>query len=147
MFDIEWEISRLAVSVNFSEGVTVPFVFRSEEWPTKTVIVFIVLGDIVGASSVRTGWRFAFVSLEAVFTCIVKFGICRRLCVVWITTLLFLIKCNPMIALLTPSLRGNVKQLCYLLCEIPVWVLLMVFRTGRLLLVFEIWEGRRLRDY
>ena len=26
--DIEWEISRLAVSVNFSNGVTVPVVFH-----------------------------------------------------------------------------------------------------------------------
>ena len=28
--DIEWEISRLAVSVNFSSGVTVPVVFHFE---------------------------------------------------------------------------------------------------------------------
>ena len=29
--DIEWEISRLAVSVNFSSGVTVPVVFHLED--------------------------------------------------------------------------------------------------------------------
>ena len=30
--DIEWEISRLAVSVNFSNGVTVPVVLHFEGW-------------------------------------------------------------------------------------------------------------------
>ena len=38
--DIEWEISRLAVSVNFSDDVTVPDVFLSERWSRKAVIVF-----------------------------------------------------------------------------------------------------------
>ena len=30
--DIEWEISRLSVSVNFSNGVTVPVVLHFEGW-------------------------------------------------------------------------------------------------------------------
>ena len=38
--DIVWEISKLAVSVNFSNGVTVPVVFHFEGWSTKAVIVF-----------------------------------------------------------------------------------------------------------
>ena len=53
--NIQWEIGRLAVSVNFSNVVTVPVVFLSEGWLTKTVIVFVVLGDIFRASSVRIG--------------------------------------------------------------------------------------------
>ena len=40
--DIEWDNMRLAVSVNFSTGVTVPDVFHSDTWSTKTVIVFVV---------------------------------------------------------------------------------------------------------
>ena len=47
--DIEWEISRLAVSVNFSSGVTVPVVFHFDGWSMKAVIVFVVGGGIVRA--------------------------------------------------------------------------------------------------
>ena len=72
--DLEWEISRLAVSVNFSSGVTVPAVFHSEGWSTKVLLVFVVLDGIVRASSVKIVWVFAFVQLEAVLTCIVKCG-------------------------------------------------------------------------
>ena len=42
-----------------------------------------------------TGCGLVVISLEAVFTCIVKWGKCMRPCVVSMTTLLFLIKCNP----------------------------------------------------
>ena len=45
--DIEWEISRLAVSVNFSNVVTVPVVFHFDGWSMKAVIVFVVVGGIV----------------------------------------------------------------------------------------------------
>ena len=45
----------------------------------------------------RTDKDFAVVSLEAVLTCIVNYGNCMRPCVLLITTLLFLIKCNPLI--------------------------------------------------
>ena len=93
--DIEWEISTLADSVNFSNGVTVPVVFHFDGWSMKAVIVFVVVGGMVGASSVMTGYGFVVVSLEAVLNCIVKWGKCMRPCVVWMTTLLFLIKCNP----------------------------------------------------
>ena len=41
--DIEWEISKLAVSVNFSNGVTVPVVFHFDGWSMKAVIVFVVM--------------------------------------------------------------------------------------------------------
>ena len=68
--DIEWEIGRLAVSVNFSNGVVVPVVFHFDGQSTKAVIVFVVVGGIVRARSVMTGCRFVVVSLEAVLTCI-----------------------------------------------------------------------------
>ena len=44
-----------------------------------------------------TGCGLVVDSLEAVLTCIVKWGKCMRPCVVSMTTLLFLIKCNPII--------------------------------------------------
>ena len=93
--DIEWEISRLAVSVNFSNGVTVHVVFHFEGWSMKAVIAFVVVGGMVRASSVMTGCGLVVVSLETVLTCIVTWGKCKRPCVVSMTTLLFLIKCDP----------------------------------------------------
>ena len=36
--DIEWEISKLAVSVNFSNAVTVPVVFHFDGWSMKAVL-------------------------------------------------------------------------------------------------------------
>ena len=95
--DIEWEISRLAISVNFSSGVTVPVVLHFDGRSIKAAIVFVVVGGVVRASSVMTGCGLVVVSLEAVLTCIVKWGKCMRPCVVSVTTLLFLIKCNPII--------------------------------------------------
>ena len=47
IIDIEWEISRLAVSAHFPNGFTVPVVFHSEGWSIKAVIVFVVSGGIV----------------------------------------------------------------------------------------------------
>ena len=87
--DIEWEISKLAVSLNFSNGVTVPVVFHFEGWSMKAVTVFVVAGGIVRSASMMTGCGLVVVSLEAVFTCIVKWGKCIRPCVVSMTTLLF----------------------------------------------------------
>ena len=95
--NIEWEISRLAVSVNFFNDVTVPVVFHFDGWSMKAVIVFVVVGDMVRASSVMTGCGLVVLSLEAVLTCIVKWGNCMSPCVVSRTTLLFLIKCNTII--------------------------------------------------
>ena len=95
--DIEWEISKLAVSVNFSNGVTVPVVFHFEGWSMKAVTVFVVAGGMVRSLSMMTGCGLVVVSREAVLTCIVKWGKCIRPCVVSLTTLLFLIKCNPVI--------------------------------------------------
>ena len=95
--DIEWEISKLAVSVNFSNGVTVPVVFHFDGWSIKAVTVFVVAGGMVRASSMMTGCGLVGVSLEAVLTCIVKCGKCMRPCVVSMTTLLFLMKCSPII--------------------------------------------------
>ena len=95
--DSEWEISRLAVCGNFSNGVTFPVVFHFDGWSMKAVTVFVVVGGIVRASSVMTGCDLVVVSLEAVLTCIVKSGNNMRPCVVSMITLLFLIKCNPII--------------------------------------------------
>ena len=95
--DIEWEISKLAVSVNFSNGVTVRVVFHFDGWSMKAVIVFVFSSGIIRASLVITGWRFVVVSLEAVLTCIVYCEKCMRPCVVSMTTLLFRTKCSPMI--------------------------------------------------
>ena len=63
----------------------------------KAVIVFVVVGDVVKASSVMTHCGFVVVSLEVVLICIVKWGKCMRPCVVSMTTLLFIIKCNPIV--------------------------------------------------
>ena len=90
--EIEWELGRPVVSVNFSNGVTVPVVFHFDGWSMKDVTVFVVVGGMVRASSVMTGCGLVVVSLEPVLTCIVKWGKCMRLCVVSMTTLLFLIK-------------------------------------------------------
>ena len=96
--DIEWEVSRLALSVNCSNGVTVPVVFHFDGWSLKVVIVFVVVvGGMVRALSVMTGGGLVVVSLEAVLTRIVNWGKCMRPCVVSMTTLLFLIRCNPII--------------------------------------------------
>ena len=64
--DIEWEISKLAVSVKFSNGVTDPVVFHFDGSLIKAVIVFVVVGGMVRASSVMTGCGLAVVSLESV---------------------------------------------------------------------------------
>ena len=103
--DIEWEISKLAVFVNFSNGVTVPVVLHFDGWSTEAVIVYVVVGGIIRASSVMTGWGFANVSLEAVLTCIVKCGKFMRPSAVSMTTLLFLMRCSskegPIIFIIT----------------------------------------------
>ena len=63
----------------------------------KAVIVFVVVRGLVRDSSVLTGCGLVIVSLEAVLTCIVKWGKRMSPCVVSMTTLLFLINCNPII--------------------------------------------------
>ena len=42
--EIEWDISRLATSVNFPTGVTVPVVCHSDGWSTNAKSVFVVIG-------------------------------------------------------------------------------------------------------
>ena len=63
----------------------------------KSFDCFVVLGGIIKASSVLTNCVFAVALLEAASTCIVKCGKSMRPFFVSITTLLFLIKCNPFI--------------------------------------------------
>ena len=74
---IEWDISKLAVSVKLSHDVTVPVVFHSDGWSAKPVIVFVVLSGFVRASSVGKAWEFALIT-EVVFICIVRCGKCMR---------------------------------------------------------------------
>ena len=121
--DIEWEISKLAVSVNFSNGVTVtvPVVFHFDGWSMNAVTVFVVVGGIFKVSSAMTGCRLVVVSLEAVFTCIVKWGKCMRPCVVSMTTLLFLIKCNPIIGLVNFFITTKCSAKELLQFQILVW--------------------------
>ena len=109
----------------------------------KAVIVFVVVGGMVRASSVMTGCGLVVVALEAVLTCIVKWGKCRRPCVVSMTTLLILIKCNPIIGLLVSSLRRNIQQKSYLQFQILAWLLIMVSLTGHWPFVFGNWAGRQ----
>ena len=52
--DIEWDIMRLADSVKFCTGVTVPVVFHSDTWSTNAVIVLVVSCGIVILSWMRT---------------------------------------------------------------------------------------------
>ena len=142
--DIEWEISKLAVSVNFSIGVRVPVVSHFDRWSTKAVIVFVVVHGKVRASSMMTGCGLVVVSLEAVLTCIVKCGKCTRLCVVSMTTLLFLIKCNPVIGAVNFFITTKCSAKVLSPISNFVWLLIVVFLTDHWLLVFDIWEGRRL---
>ena len=65
------------------------------------MIVFVVIVGIVRASSVMTGCVFMVVSLQSDLTCIFKCGKCLRPCVVSKTTLLLLMKCNPILGLVT----------------------------------------------
>ena len=84
----------------------------------KAVIVFFALGGIVRTSSMKTCWGLADVSLEAALNCIVECGKSMRRGVVSRTTLLILIKCNPMIVLLFSLLRQSVQQIFCLQSEI-----------------------------
>ena len=59
--DVEWDIMRLADSVNFYTGVTVPVVFHSDTWSTNAVIVFVVICGVVILSLMRTAWGLALV--------------------------------------------------------------------------------------
>ena len=113
ILDIEWEISRFAVSVSFSSDVTFPVVLHFDGWSTKAVIVFVV-GGSVRASTVITGWGFVVVSLEYVLACIVKCGNCMRPYVVLMTTLLFLIKCHAIVGPVIFSIKtkSSVNILC-----------------------------------
>ena len=141
--DIEWEISRLAVSVNFSNGVTVPVVFHFDGWSMKAVIVLVVAGGMVRSSSKMIGCGLVVVSLEAALTCLVKWGKCMRPCVVSITTLLFLIKCNPIFGPVSffITTKCSAKELYQF--QILAWLLIMVSLTGPWLLVFENWAVRQ----
>ena len=116
--ELEWKVSRLAVTVDFSNSVIVPVVFDSGGWSTKAVIVFVVFGGIVRASSLGTDWSLAVVSLEAVLPCIIKCGKWLRPWHVSMTTLLFLIKCNPKISSATSPIRQSGEEIFCLQLQI-----------------------------
>ena len=92
---IEWNISRLAASVNFPTGITVPVVCHSDGWSTNAVIVFVVIGGTTVLSWIKTGWGLAPASIAAFLACIVRCGKWMRPCVLSMTTLLCLMKSNP----------------------------------------------------
>ena len=104
-------------------------------------IVFVVIGGIVRASSVVTGCGLVVVSLEAVFTCIFKWGKSMRPCVLSMTTLLFLIKCNPIIG--PVNFFITTKCSAKVLSPISNFSVAVDNGLSNWLLVFENWEGRR----
>ena len=92
---MEWEISRLAASLNFARGVTVPGVLQSSGWATGALIVFVVIGGCVRLSLLSKVCCFEIFTLSAFLKSIFKkSGKMTRLCVVSTTTLLCLMKCS-----------------------------------------------------
>ena len=71
------------------------------------MIVVVDFDGIIRASPVRTDWCFVAVPLEAVITCIVVCGKCMRPWLLSITTLLFIIKCNPIVEPIIFFIRTN----------------------------------------
>ena len=60
---------------------------------------FPCIGGTVILSWMRTSWGLALVPLDALLACIVKCGKWKRQCIISITTLLCLMKCNPIVGL------------------------------------------------
>ena len=83
------------------------------------------------------------VSIEAVLTCIVEWGKCMRPCIASRSTLLFPIKCNPIIGpvnfFITTKCSTNTLSR---LSNLSV-VVANGFLTGHWLLVSENWEDSR----
>ena len=95
--EIEWDISRLAASVNFPTGVTVPVVCHSDgRWVVNKCCNRICCHRWYCCVVLnKTGWGLALASVAAFLACIVRCGKWIRPCVVSMTTLLCLMKCNP----------------------------------------------------
>ena len=55
----EWSFSRLAASVNFPTGVTIPVVFRCDGWSTNALKFWWYCYAIVNENSLRFGTCFA----------------------------------------------------------------------------------------
>ena len=143
--EIEWEIDKLAVSVNFSNDVTVAVVFHFDGWSTKAVIVFVVVGGSARISSIMTGWGFVVASLEAVLTCFVKCGKWMRPSVVSMTRLLFLIKCNRIIG--PVNFFITMKWSAEILSPFSNSSVVIANSVSKWLLVSEIWEERRNSEF
>ena len=105
--NIERDISRLPASVNYPTNVTVPVVCHDDGWSTNAVIVSVVKGGTVMQSRIRTGCGLALASLAEFLACIVKCGNWTKPFVVSMTTLLCLMKCNPIMNPVKSSLRWN----------------------------------------
>ena len=107
----------LLILSGISADLRVPYtsLMLSEQWSTKVVIIFVVLGGILKASSLRIGCAVVNVSVEAFSTSDIRCGKCMRPCVVSMTTLLFHIKCKPMIGpvnfFITTNWLANVLSL------------------------------------
>ena len=78
--NIDCEMGKLAVSVNFSNGVTVPVFYHSEGWSTKAVIVFVVLSCTFRVVSAMLDCGFQLILVAALLTCIAKYGNGMRPC-------------------------------------------------------------------
>ena len=115
--EIEWDNSRFAASVSFPTGIIVLVVCHSDGWSTNAVIVFVVFGGTVVLSWTRTAWGLALVPVAAVLACFIMCGKWMRPCVSSMTTLLCLMKCNP--------LMGRVKFLIRTKCSARVLSLLL----------------------
>ena len=76
-------------------------------------LFFFVLGGTVILSQRRTTWSLALISFDALLTCIVKLGKWMRSCVLSMTTLLCLMKCNP--------IMDPVNFLITMKCSAKVW--------------------------
>ena len=125
IFDIECEISRLAVSVIFS-NVSQSLLCSILKEDQRTQWSLFLIGGIVKASSMRTTWDLTLTSLAVLLTCIVKWGKWMKPCVVWMITLLFFMKSKPMIGPVTFFITTNCSTEVYS----PLTKLIVVVASG-----------------
>ena len=95
------KINRTLIFTEKSFFYTILGYTRSRSYPLGDIDGFyqLIAGSYTSDRPINclSGCGLVGVSLEAVLACIVKCGKCMRPCVVSMTTLLFLIKCNPII--------------------------------------------------
>ena len=125
--DIEWEISKLAVSVNLSSAVTAPIAFHSDGWATEAINVFCCHRGIFRMSSLILNWGFALFSLLVPLICFVNRGKRMRPCVVSISIPLCLMNCNTIIGPASFFIETRSSAKYYFQFRIRLWLLLWVF--------------------